>query len=172
MRQLIIVSISVLLLLGCKRVDDMKLEKIIFHTSGCFGHCPIFHSEIDSAKGFRLFSEYVDETPDIHTELYSNPDSSRIGYFTGNVSDLLYKRLENELQIVGLGDLKFDGVDCCDGSVVTIIVYYNGKKKFFKSMFPPKEASKLVSILRQITESTTVERTSETFEIENEKTSK
>jgi hypothetical protein len=151
---------------GCRHYEKVKLDKIIFHTSRCFGSCPAYHSQIDSNKTLLLHAEYVDNTLDIQTDL-NNSDSSKMGYFTGQVNDRFYTELVNELENVGLDDLQFDGADCCDGSTKTIIVYYNGKRKFLKSMFPPKEANKLISILRNICESTNTQRTDKTFQIED-----
>ncbi|WP_443092815.1 DUF6438 domain-containing protein [Chryseolinea sp. T2] len=164
--RLIILGLSILIFDGCRRYEKVKLDKIIFHTSRCFGSCPAYHSQIDSNRTLLLHSEYVDNTPDINTDL-NNPDTSRIGYFTGQVSDRQYKELVNELEDIGLDDLQFDGMDCCDASTKTIIVYYNGKRKFLKSMFPPREADKLISLLRSICESTNTQRTDKMFQIED-----
>jgi hypothetical protein len=167
MRLITIFIISVLCFIGSRKPEKIRLERIVFHTSRCFGSCPAYHSQIDSNKTFHLFAEYVSNTPDIATNLF-NPDSSKMGYFTGRVSDTRYTELESELQIIGLDNLQFDGVDCCDGSIKTIIIYYNGKRKALRSMRPPREADKLISLLRYITESTSTHRTNQKFEIEKE----
>ncbi len=167
MLKLAILCVSVLLFSECRRPEKINLEKIVFHTTRCFGSCPAYHSQIDSNKAFRLFAEYVGNTPDIAINL-NNPDTSKMGYFTGTVSNTQYAELENELQLIGLDNLHFDGADCCDGSVKTIIIYYNGKRKVLKSMRPPREADKLISLLRYITESTSTQRTKKIFLIEGE----
>lgn len=164
--RLIILGFSILMFGGCRQYEKVKLDKIIFHTTRCLGLCPAYHSQIDRNKTLLLHSEYVDNTPGINTDL-NNPDTSRIGYFTGQVSDRQYTELVNELENIGLDDLQFDGVDCCDASTKTIIVYYNGKRKFLKSMFPPREADKLISLLRSICESTKTQRTDKIFQVED-----
>lgn len=161
----IIFIFSVLLLGNCTQYKKIKLEKVIFHTSRCFGTCPAYHSEIDRNQNLLLYSEYVSKTPGIYTNL-NNPDTSKMGYFVGKVSDNKYQELLNEIENIGLDNLKFDGLDCCDGSIKTIIVYYNGKGKFLKSMRPPREADRLISILRFIDESTKTQRTDKKFTIE------
>lgn len=166
MIRLIVLTALILILASCVQYKKIKLEKIIFHTSRCFGSCPAYHTQIDSTGTLLLYSEYVDKTPDINTDL-NNPDTTKMGYFTGQVSDRQYKELVNELENVGLDNLHFDGRDCCDGSTKTIIIYFNGKRKFLKSMFPPREADKLISQLRYITESTVTQRTNQTFKIED-----
>lgn len=165
MVRLIILIVSVLIFGACRQYEKIKLEKIIFHSTRCFGSCPAYHAQIDSTRTLLLYSEYVDKTPDINTDL-NNPDTTEMGYFTGQVSDRQYNELVAELENVGPDNLDFDGRDCCDGSTKTIIIYYNGKRKFLKSMFPPREADKLISVLRQICESTVTQRTNQTFDIE------
>jgi hypothetical protein len=149
---------------GCTQPEKIKLSRIIFHTSRCFGSCSSQSIQIDSNRVMLLHSVHVDATPGIGIDF--NPDSSRIGYFTGTISERLYTELEHELQNIQLRDLKFDGVSCCDGSVITIIVYYNGKRKFLKSMSPPAKARRLIDMLRYIGASTAVKRTKERFFIE------
>jgi hypothetical protein len=39
---------------------------------------------------------------------------------------------------------------CCDSSIKTILISYNGKYKRFKSMTPPKEAIPLIDYLTQL----------------------
>lgn len=163
--RLAILTGFIFILGGCRQYEKIKLEKIIFHTSRCFGSCPAYHSQISSNQNLLVYSEYVDKTPDISTDL-NNPDTSKMGYFTGRVSDWQYKELVNELENVGLDDLQFDEIDCCDASIKTIIVYYDGKRKFLKSMRPPREADKLIALLRFIVETTATQRTNKSFEIE------
>ena len=51
MRISLVIFSSILLLSGCYRKGKpIKFEKIIFHTSMCFGDCPIYHLEVDSNK--------------------------------------------------------------------------------------------------------------------------
>jgi len=157
---------SILILGSCGQYKKIKLEKIIFHTTRCFGRCPAYHAQIDSTGTLRVYSEYVTNTPDINTNL-NNPDTTKMGYFTGRISDRQFKELISELENIGLDNLKFDGRNCCDGSTKTIIIYYNGKRKFLKSMFPPREADKLISLLRYIIETNMTQRTNQKFDIED-----
>jgi hypothetical protein len=56
------------------------------------------------------------------------------------------------LQICDIDKLKFDGPDCCDLPIRTIIVYYNGKRKYLRAMFPPERAENLINYLYNICE--------------------
>lgn len=163
------------LALGCGQTDKKQkekthsFEKIIFHTTGCFGTCPTYHLQLDSNKKIKLFAERVYKNDkDFSFDL----DTAKTGYFNGVASDSTFTLLDNELKSIGLDTLEFDGASCCDGSLITIIVYYDGKRKYLKSMFPPDKASKLIGILYDICEKSTLTRTTQKFEIENEKASR
>ncbi|MBL7937387.1 MAG: hypothetical protein JNM51_16395 [Bacteroidia bacterium] len=156
----------VLLSCGQKR-NDTSFDKIVFHTSSCFGFCPVYHMEIDKNKNVLLYSQAVYK--DNHS---FDLDSNKTGYFTGLAIDTTFEKLSSEVAKIGIDTLNFKDVLCCDGSVTTIIIYYNGKRKFLQSMVPPAKARKLISTLYDICETSKVKRTSEKFIIESEKASR
>jgi hypothetical protein len=143
------------------RDKSIKLEKIIFHTSSCFGTCPTYHLQIDSIKQAMLYAEEV--FPDNYE---FKRDSSKMGYFTGTIADTTYNKLISLLETCNLSTLEFDGAQCCDGSVITIIVYYNGQRKYLQSMFPPAIADSLISYLYAICARTALQKTKDKFIIE------
>ncbi len=163
--QLIILASFVFTIKGCKQNEEIRLEKIIFHTSRCMGSCPEYHAQIDNDRLILLHAEYVSKssTP---INLY-DPDTARMGYFKGKVREEHYAELEGVLQNIRLSHLRFNGITCCDASVITIIIYYNNQRKVLQSMLPPKEAMKLIDLLRHIVESTPVQRAAEPFELES-----
>lgn len=168
MTRIIIIAFAITTLLGCEHLDKkVKLEKIIFHTSMCLGTCPSFHLQVDNKKEVKLYAEQVYKNPQ-DSGSYGT-DTTKTGYFLGILSDTTFNKLTNELCAIDLESLEFDGANCCDGSLITIIVYYNGRKKLLKSMFPPEKADKLIGILYDICEKSTLRRSSQKFEIENEK---
>ncbi len=156
---LIIASLS--LLTGC---HVQKFEKIIFHTTQCFGTCPSYHLEIDNDKKISLYAETV-FSKDRHALFRF--DTTKMGYFTGKVADTSFKKLVREFNAVGIGSLNFDGANCCDGSEITIIAYYDGKRKYLKSMFPPAKAGPLIDILYEICGKSKLQRTDKKFYIED-----
>lgn len=168
MKQAIILFSIVLVFWGCTKTNQkVKLEKIIFHTSSCFGSCPVYHLQIDNNKQIKLHAERVYKEPSDFG--YFELDSSKMGYFTGSISDTVFNKLIEELSSIGLDTLVFDGVDCCDGSVITMIVYYNdGKRKFLKSMFPPTHTNQVIETLHNICEKSTLTRTPQSFSLEKE----
>ena len=140
------------------------MEKIIFHTSVCFGNCPIYHLQVNKDKSLLLYKEL--SSSDCHPA--SAKDSLKSGYYTGVASDSSFNKLTKELQALGLDTLNFNGATCCDGSLKTIIVYYNGKRKLLKSMFPPQSANKLIGTLYEICETSTLQKSAKKFEVEND----
>lgn len=68
----------------------LEFEKLIFHTTYCHGSCPTYHLEIDSNKNVRLFSQEV-------LKKYLVLDTSKMGFFIGNISSLQYAELVKKL---------------------------------------------------------------------------
>ena len=132
-----------------KHYKPIKLERIIFHTSRCFGPCPAYHLQIDSDKKIKLFAQVVFKVSENKDRKL---DSTKIGYYSGTISDTTFKNLITLLQICDIDNLTFDGPDCCDSPIRTIIVYYNGKRKYLSAMFPPEKAVDLIHYLNNICE--------------------
>ena len=149
------------LLFSCKpKQDYFQFEKIVYHTSACFGRCPVVHLEITKDKTARLHGEAV------YSKTGGTIDASRTGYFTGVVADTAFHKLMTELRKIGLDTVKFGGPNCCDGATKTIIVYYNGKRKYLRAMFPPDHAFPMLSALNDIYSTGRFEKAEETFELE------
>ena len=145
----------------------IQLEKIIFHSTDCFGNCPTHHLELNKDKSFKLFAEKVynkDAAP-----LSQDLDKSKMGYFTGQASDSSFNKLTHELNTIGLDTLSFAGPEYSDGPTITIIVYYDGKRKLFQSAFPSHRSRKLIETLYEICETKNMKGTDKKFEIENGK---
>jgi hypothetical protein len=166
MRKLILILIFVLTQFGCgKKASEIKFEKIIYHSSGCFGTCPTYHLEVLNDKNIKLYAETV-YSGSRFTE--RKEDVEKMGYFIGKLDNKTYEKLIKEIKAIDIENLTFDGANCCDASLKTIIIYYNGKRKYLQSMFPPRNAEKLISILREICNSSNVKRTNKKFNIEDE----
>ena len=161
----LIVATLLLSTSGCRKKNKIRLEKIIYHTSPCFGNCPTYQLEIDSNKNARLFAERVyKKGPPLKRE----EDLSRTGFFKGKLQDSIFNKVSNQLDAAEIDELEFDGVTCCDGSVRTLIVYYNGKKKVLESMFPPDEARNLLKSLDDICRNNSFPKTHGSFKIEGQ----
>lgn len=154
--------LSLLLLCSCKPAQEtFQFEKIVYHTSACFGRCPVVHLEVTNDKKTRLHGEAV------YAKNSGAVDLSRTGYFTGTVTDTSYNKMIAALRKIGLDTVKFGGPDCCDGATKTIIVYYNGKRKYLKAMFPPDHAFPLIAALNDIYSTGKFEKAPE-FELERD----
>jgi len=147
-----------------KSDTSFKLNKIIFHTSTCLGLCPVYHLQIDNNRQFKLFAETVYRKGSKVSERII--DVNKTGYFTGTVSKDKYKKLIKQLQLCNIDTLTFEDVTCCDAPLITIIVYYNGKRKYLKSMFPPDSADDLITTLNDICEKSNLHRSKFEFTIE------
>jgi hypothetical protein len=169
MKKLITVLLAIFIFLTSEAQEDksFKFEKIIFHTTGCFGTCPTYNLEIDNDKTVKLFTSqfYAELKKPLYIETL---DTSKMGHFTGSINNRTYNDLINILQASNIDSLSFDSsAMCCDGSVKTIIIYYNGKKKYLKSMFPPDKADNLIGSLYAICKDSNLKRTTEKFKIED-----
>ncbi|GAB3764826.1 DUF6438 domain-containing protein [Spirosoma pomorum] len=136
----------------------LHFEKIIFHTTECFGTCSVFHTEIDSAKQLRQ-----------HTEIlyrHARQDTTGEGYFTGRIPDSIYHELVAAIQTSHLRNLQSDEILCCDAPVITMILYANGTRKSYQSMTPPIVAQHLVHVLYQTAGKNIGKRTKKPFTLE------
>ncbi|MCX6238147.1 MAG: DUF6438 domain-containing protein [Bacteroidia bacterium] len=134
---------------------SISFEKIIYHTTSCFGSCPTIEIEIDNNRNVYLKGEFY--KGDSMDEI----DIIKSGQFFGKLNDTLYKELINILQTCNLKTLTFPEKEGADAPVTTLIIYYNGQRKYLKSMFPPTIASKLIEFLYLVNERTDLTRTNE-----------
>lgn len=146
---------------GCSN-QKIKLDRIIFHTSQCFGTCPVYHLEVKSDQTFKLFREVVYKPGNFY-----QLDEAKNGYFVGRVNDSTFKKLNKISDSIRIDTLKFNNETCCDGTLITILASYNGNgKNYLRSMFPPANAAPLISVLYEICEQSNAKRVHEKFEIE------
>jgi hypothetical protein len=139
---------------------SIVFEKIIYHTTSCFGSCPTIDLEIRNDKNVYLKGEFYKENP-----MYEI-DSIKSGQFIGKLNDTLYNELINILQTSNLRTLTFPEIHGADAPVTTLIIYYNGQRKYLKSMFPPTITDKLIEFLYFVNERANLTRTNEKRTIE------
>lgn len=133
--------------------NSISFEKLIYRTTPCYGDCSVINLEID--KNRNIF---------IHRELFNDKINS--GNFTGTLYENLYNQLINILQTSKLKIWTFPKKEGHDAPTTTLIIYYNGKRKYFKSMFPPVFSQQLINLLYQIGEETELIRTDKEKQIE------
>lgn len=143
--------------------NSFEFDKLVFHTSTCFGSCPVIHLEILKDGTFKLDGTYY------KNRSYNSKDSERSGTFTGKLKDEDLKELNDLIvksRITTFEDTKKGNMFCCDGAVKTIILYHNGKRNYFKAMFEPRLVQELIGFLYQIDKKVDLTRTDEKFEFE------
>ncbi len=141
--------------------QPIKFEKLIFHTGHCFGLCPLIDLEIDSTK-----KVYLEALVYKDGEKFGEVDSSHTGTFSGILSDSFYTRLTHLLQTCYLNTLEFKEAKCCDNPLVTLIIYYDQKRKYLQSMFPPVIAEEIIWFLNGLTEKMQLSRITRTKKLE------
>lgn len=164
MNKFLVLLFLPLLITAQQKTEAFK--KIIFHTSMCFGKCPVYHLQIENNKQVKLYAEHVYKQD---AKMKSAEDSSKIGYFTGTVDNQLFNSLIKELKKINLDSVTLDGPTCCDGSVVSVIFYYRAKRRSGQTMVPSEQMRPVISILKQICQAPDLKRTNERFVIEKEK---
>jgi Domain of unknown function (DUF6438) len=138
--------------------DSISLSNIIFHASRCNGTCPRLDLEIDSSKGLYIDREYFKSK--------GETDPRYSGQFKGTLTEQEYHKLIELLQDCNVKTLKFPASDLMDGVVITIIIYFNGQRKYLKSAEHPVNANGLLSFLTSLSDNKKLDRTNEIRNIE------
>ncbi|TDW51446.1 hypothetical protein EV144_101121 [Flavobacterium sp. 270] len=155
------IVLSFLLLISCaSEKPPVDFEKIIFFTSPCFGNCPLLNLQVNKDKSILFYKKSGLINPKMYPE---KMDAQENEYYKGTINDKLYNELL--VEIAKTDTITYKGQNCCDAPIITMISYYNGKRKYNETMFPPEGAQKLIAILYKITESKDLVKTTK-FEIE------
>jgi hypothetical protein len=139
--------------------NEFKVSKVVYHLSRCNGACPSMDLEIDSNKNVYVNREFY--------KTKSLLDSANSGAFKGKLSPAQAAQLTEVLKKSNLDSLEFAPVGITDVSETTIIVYYNGKRKYLKSARPPQAANELITFLKSAGNDKGLQRTNEMKELEN-----
>lgn len=140
--------------------NSISFEKIIFHTTECFGSCNVYHLQIDSSKNIQLQVEVA------YKNRSYQRDTSKQGFYSGRLSDSLYKQFIHAIKTSSLRQLKMNNTECCDGVVITMIIHFNGQRKYFKTMTPAMISSNLVATLYKICSAGNLTKTRAAFILE------
>lgn len=134
---------------------SINFEKIIYHTTSCFGSCPTIDLEIRKDKSVYLRGQFYKDNSMFEI------DSIKSGMYAGKLNDTLYDELIDILQTCNLKTLSFPERHGADAPVTTLIIYYNGQRKYLKSMFPPTIVDKLIEFLYLVNTKANLTRTEE-----------
>jgi hypothetical protein len=136
----------------------INLEKIIFHSSGFNGYTPKIDLIIDSSRSIFVAREFYIKRKPVEKH-YS-------GYFKGRINGNDFIKLTDLLEDCNIDTLKFPVKNCCDQIVTTIIIYYNGQRKYFRSMETPPSADKLILFLNNLGVNKKLKKTKEIESLE------
>ncbi|WP_375448142.1 hypothetical protein [uncultured Fibrella sp.] len=142
---------------------SIKFGKLIYHTGGSsFGGGPTYHLELDSSGSVYLHAE----TSYLTNSMYLT-DSLAQGYYVGMLSENDLSKVVKALQTCNLRTLTTNRSLCCDGTLTTIIVYFNGQRKYIKTMSPPVLIDELIRTLFTICKETRLKKTNQKFTFEH-----
>lgn len=132
---------------------SIKFQKIVFHTYACYGECPILNIQVDSSRHILWEGEEAGNQR-LH------------GQFKGVVSNSTYDSLVSLLQNCNLRQLEFNPVLCCDLPLITLIIYYNGQRKYLQSIYPSPLAEDFIHFMYDIDKRVSLTKTDDKFELE------
>jgi len=110
-------------------------EKLVYHSifSG-----PTIALQIDSSKN--LFMNYINTS-------WDGKDGLATGNYSAVLDDETYDELIYQLQNCNIRTLRFRDIKGADSPVISLIVYFNGKRKHLESIAPPRISADLVSFI-------------------------
>lgn len=146
----------------CSKINSVELlefDRIVFHSSTCFGSCPQLSIEVNRDGSTKIKRQFFTDK--------SEPLNEKSGEFKGHISKTALDELMLELNHSNYETLNFPNVDCCDAPIITIIIYAKGKKTYLRSMLPPKEASELIKYLSQLASDVELPKSTEKLDFES-----
>lgn len=149
----------------CYKKNDNRFEKIIFHTSKCFGTCPEYHLEINQKKEIKLHIEKVYEKRTL--------DTFKIGYYKGKLDDETYLELLSLIEHIDIeksGNIEpkseSNTILIKEGSQLSLILYFKKQRKSMIYIHPVGHWQKLMTYVHKIANSENLTKVAEKFEIE------
>ncbi|CAM4426528.1 DUF6438 domain-containing protein [Flavobacterium terrigena] len=166
MKKYLYLIITSHLIISCatKKNED-RFEKIIFHTTKCFGTCPEYHLELNKNQEIKLYIEKAYQKRIL--------DTSRIGYYKGKLDNKTYAEF---LELLGKMDLDKSGIIEPEREPNTVVlretsqlylILYNDKlRKPIIYIYPAGHWQKIMAFLYKIAEDKSLTKTNEELDIE------
>ncbi len=154
-------------ILSCaSKKSEIKFEKIIFHTSKCFGTCPEYHLELNKKKEIKLYVEKTYQKRKI--------DTLKIGYYKGKLDKKTYSELislieEIDIEKSGIIEPKQEPntIILKEGSQISLILYTNKQRKPIIYIYPAGHWEKLMNFVYKIAKDDKLIKTKEKLNIES-----
>lgn len=116
---------------------SLVFQKLVYHASQAWDG-PTVALEVDSSRV--LYMQYKHDS-------FGTDRGLATGTYSATLDDTTYNHLIGYLQNCNLRKLRFGNIRGNDSPEIRLIVYFNGKRKFLKSMFPPRIANELLSFI-------------------------
>lgn len=145
--------------------SSIVFERLIYHTGTCMAHCPSIDIEIDNNRNIYLVAHFYKKSHTQESGIYGEKkyetDLAKSGLFVGKLNMALYRELIQLIQTCNLKTLEFAERPGDDAPETTLIVYYNGERKYLKSRYPPVISKRLLNYLLHINERAALKKTFE-----------
>lgn len=160
------IAIAIFFIFSCaSKKKDVKFDKVIFHTSKCFGTCPEYHLELNQNKEIKLFVEKAYTKRTI--------DTSKMGYYKGKLDNETYAELVNLIETI---DVQKSGIIepkqepntiiIKEGSQLSLLLYNNKERKPITYIYPAGHWQKLMKFVYEVAADDKLIKTKEKLDIE------
>ncbi len=167
MKKIFYLIIFAFFIVSCaSKKNEGKFEKIIFHTSKCFGTCPEYHLELNQKKEIKLYVEKAYQKRKI--------DTVKIGYYKGKLDNETYSEFISLIEKI---DIEKSGIIepkqepntiiLKEGSQLSLILYTNKQRKPIIYIYPAGHWEKLMNFVYKIANDDKLIKTKEKLEIES-----
>ena len=154
-----ILLLSGIILSSCSAQSKLKgFQKIVYHSSFCFGTCPRIDMNIDASRNIYVERQFFSGR--------GREDTAGSGRFSGVLDKATFNELMRMLLKSNYAEQQWPDVTCCDGVITTIIIFDKNKRTYLKSMTPPDEARELIALLRKIALDTPLPKAENKMELE------
>lgn len=134
---------------------SIQFEKLVYHASDG-GSTPNISLQIDSTRNL-----YV------HFRIPSSDRMQRTGVYSAVLDEDTYNKLISQLQNAQILALRFGNTKGADSPIITLIIYYNGIRKYLRSIAPHRIARNLLNYIQlQLANYPGLKPASETQELE------
>lgn len=166
MKKIFYLIIFTFFIVSCaSKKNKIKFEKIIFHTSKCFGTCPEYHLQINKKKEIKLYVEKTYQKRKI--------DTAKIGYYKGKLNNETYSEFINLIKNIDLDKSGIiepkqepNTITLKEGSQLSLILYTNKERKPIIYIYPAGHCEKLMNFVYKIAKDDKLIKTNEKLNIE------
>lgn len=139
-------------------MQTLSYEKIIYRSGRCNGTCPKIDMVIDKDGKIWVQREFYISKSEV--------DFSKSGRFEGVLNRNEMNDLKKLLKESSYSNINMPDINIVDLSMLTLIIYDNKKRNWFRFIKPPEEMKALVSFLHRLVEEKKLEKTAKQQELE------